>query len=179
MRESMRYPGRLAAGAVLAACLALGAGGSALASEGDFLDRFTGDWSGGGMAQRTLDSTPREVSCTAEGTRDGDSVTVSGTCKALMVFTRDVSVTITHDPASDQYSGTYVGSRIGPAQLSGRRDGDTLDMTLTWPREVNGDRTAQMTIRNTDDGRLQIVVSDRPGGTGEPVQTTNLTFTRR
>jgi hypothetical protein len=107
-----------------------------------------------------------------------NTITVSGTCRALLVFSRRVEVTIGYDAASDRYDGIYVGSRIGPARLSGERNGDTLDLVLTWPRIVNGDRTARMTIRNAGDGRLGIVVVDRPGGAGEPVETTNLTFRR-
>jgi hypothetical protein len=180
MSDMPEHMGRSLGGAVLAALVAWGAvSGRASAADDDYLDRFVGAWSGGGTAQRTFDSDPRDVECTATGTRSGDTITVSGTCRALLVFSRKVEVTIAYDAASDRYGGTYVGSRIGPARLSGEREGDALDLTLTWPRVVNGDRTAQMMIKNAGDGRLSIVVTDRPGGTGRPVQTTNLAFTKR
>lgn len=169
----------LAAAVVLTTSLVIGAAGIASAAEDEFLDRFIGLWKGGGTAQRSLDSTPRDVSCSVEGARDGYTVAVTGACTALLVLTREVSVRISYDPNSGMYSGTYIGSRVGPAQVSGERRDDTLDLTLTWPREVNGDRTAQMTIHNSGDGQLRIVVSDRPAGTGEPVTTTDLTFTRQ
>src|SRR5688572_943670 len=108
--------GPLLAGAALAALVAWGAvPGRASAAEDDYLDRFVGAWSGGGRAQRTFESDPREVECTAAGTRAGNTITVSGTCRALLVFSRRVEVTIGYDAASDRYDGIYVGSRIGPA----------------------------------------------------------------
>ena len=38
-------------------------------------------------------------------------------------------------------------------------------LTITWPKPVNGDRTATMTIRNDGSGQLGITVMDEaPGG---------------
>ena len=38
-------------------------------------------------------------------------------------------------------------------------------LTITWPKPVNGDPTATMTIRNDGNGRLGITVTDEvPGG---------------
>jgi len=146
------------------------------AAETDYFDRFTGAWVGGGIAQRDLGATPREVTCKVTGKRQENTVSVSGRCRAYLVFTRSISVDLTYDEASETYSGTYVGSRLGPAPVEGKRDGDALDLTITWPKVTNGDREAAMRIENTGDGRLRLILSDRPAGNGELMTLTDLTF---
>lgn len=163
----------------LAALLALAAAAPAGAAEEDFIDRFAGNWAGAGMVQRDLQSRPMRVKCDMSGESAGNAVSVAGTCRALAVFSRRIAVDVRYDPSSGRYVGTYAGSRIGTAGLSGRREGAALNLTVTWPKDVNGDRTAQMTIRNQGAGRLDIVVTDEAEGGGERVRTTSLTLARK
>ena len=165
------------AAALVAASLAAAAG-QAHAQDDDFLARFKGSWSGSGMVQRNLDADPAEVACNLTGQGGGSAARVSGTCRAMAVFSRKIGIDLSYDPGSERYSGTYTGSRIGPARLSGKRSGDALNLTITWPKPVNGDTTAQMTIRNAGNGQLSLAVSDEAPG-GERVQTTSMSLARK
>jgi hypothetical protein len=163
--------------ALFAAFLASSAG-LAHAQE-DFLARFAGSWSGSGTVQRNIDSDPTKVSCNLTGQGGGSAARVSGTCRAMAIFSRNIGIDLSYDPGSERYRGTYTGSRIGPARLSGKRSGDALNLTITWPKPVNGDTTAQMTIQNTGNGRLSVAVSDEAPGSGRRVQTTSMSLARK
>ena len=85
---------------------------------------------------------------------------------APLILFRRIRAELSYDQASGQYSGVYVGANIGVAKLSGRRRGDAVTLTITWPKPVNGDTQATMAIRNSGNGELTITVTDelRPGG---------------
>ncbi len=135
------------------------------AAEWDYLSRFAGSFSGGGLVQRNATERPNQVSCTLTGQPSRTGVSMSGKCGAF-VFSRAIRADIRYDAASGRYTGTYVGSAIGTARLSGKRSGDAVVLTITWPKPVNGDTKATMTIRNDGNGRLAITVTDKmaPGG---------------
>ena len=105
------------------------------------------------------------MTCTLNGQPSANAVSMSGECGAF-IFSKRISADLTFDPGSGRYSGTYVGSSIGPAGLSGKRSGDSVVLTITWPQPVNGDTKATMTIRNSGNGQLAITVTDEvePGG---------------
>jgi len=139
--------------------------GVAQAAEDEFLNRFEGSFSGTGLVQRNAQEDPSQVTCTLNGQPSANSVSMSGECGAF-IFSKRISADLTFDPASGRYSGTYVGSSIGPAGLSGKRRGDAVVLTITWPQPVNGDTKATMTIHNSGNGQLAITVTDEvePGG---------------
>ncbi len=137
----------------------------ASAAEAGYLNRFAGSFSGSGEVQRNANERPMRVECKLAGRPSANAVSISGECGAFIV-SREISADIRYDPASGRYTGTYVGSDVGPARLSGRRNGDTVVMAIKWPKPVNGDTDALMTIRNTGNGALAITVKDtlQPGG---------------
>lgn len=151
---------------------------SANAAETDFLNRFRGNWSGSGTVQREGRSQPRQVTCSVTGSLDYNRVKVHGNCRAAIIFSRQIGADLAYDPRSGTYRGTYVGSRIGPAGLAGTRSGDALNLTIQWPRPVNGDTQAAMVIRNDGGGLLSITVADNlvPDG---PVQQTSVVILQR
>jgi hypothetical protein len=157
----MRFSSRFAATA-LAVLLSAG---SASAAEDGFLSRFEGSFSGGGLVQRSAAEAPNNVTCQLTGESTAVSLSMSGACGAF-VFSKQIRAEIIYDPASGRYNGVYIGSSIGPAKLSGKRRGDAVVLTITWPQPVNGDTKAVMTIRNPGNGRLAITVTDEvvPGG---------------
>ena len=137
----------------------------AQAAEADFLERFAGSFSGGGLVQRNAEEAPNKVTCNMVGEPTATSLSMNGKCGAF-IFSKRISADLTFDEASGRYSGTYVGSSIGAARLSGKRNGNSVVLTITWPKPVNGDTKATMTIRNSGNGSLAITVTDElePGG---------------
>lgn len=133
--------------------------------QSDFFGRFAGSFSGGGEVKRDARSGANQVQCTLTGQPTANGISISGKCGAS-IFSRKVSADIRLDPASGAYRGTYVGADVGPAKLWGKRRGDSVVFVITWPKPVNGDTKAFMTIRNSGDGKLAISVTDQvhPGG---------------
>ncbi|WP_139315253.1 hypothetical protein [Mongoliimonas terrestris] len=157
----MRHRGILGMAALFAAVSSAPAGAQA-----DILDRFNQRWSGKGSVQRNAESDPQTVSCDLSGKRTGNQVAIAGTCRAYLVFSRTIAANLTIDPDTGAVTGTYTGSRVGVASLSGTIKGDTVELAMRWPKPVNGDTRAAMVIRTAADGSLRIVVSDAltPGG---------------
>jgi len=147
----------------------------AAAAESDFLSRFEGTFSGGGKVSRNESESPTKVSCTMNANASANSLSMSGTCRAAVIFSRRISADLKVD-GSGRYTGTYVGSSIGPARLSGKRSGDAVNLTITWPKPVRGDTTAYMTIRNAGNGKLAIIVTDEVSAGGPRQQVSSLSL---
>ena len=152
---------------------------AASAAEADFLDRFRGRWSGSGTVQREGGSPPRQVTCQVTGYPDENRLSIQGTCRAAVVFSRPVGADLTYDPRSGTYSGTYTGARIGPARLTGSRSGDAVNLRIDWPRPVNGDTQAALVIRNDGRGGLRLTVADNLSPGGPVQQTSEIVLQRR
>ena len=137
----------------------------ATASEAEYFGRFAGSFAGSGQVRRNASANPNQVQCTVTGQPSENRITISGRC-GIGMFSREISADIRYDPASGRYAGTYVGASVGPAQLSGTRHGDAVVLTIRWPKPVNGDTKATMTIRNSGNRQLAITVTDefQPGG---------------
>jgi hypothetical protein len=164
----------------IAFCLlasALG-GTAAKADEQDFLNRFDGTWSGGGQVRRNAQSPVWNVRCTVAGDRAAIRMAIDGRCRGAIVVTREIGARIRYDAATGLYSGTYVGARVGPAAISGRRAGDRVTFTILWPKPVNGSTRAQMTIDNDGRGTLKIQVISRPTEGGPATTLSNLVFSK-
>jgi hypothetical protein len=161
-------------------CLALSglvAFGTAHASEADYLNRFAGSFSGSGQVKRNASENASQVQCTLTGQPSANGVSMSGQCGAF-IFTKQIRAEIRFDPATGRYTGTYIGSSIGPARLSGKRRGDAVVLAIIWPQPVNGDTRASMTISNAGHGRLLITITDRVGPGGAMAQVTKLVLAR-
>jgi hypothetical protein len=136
---------------------------TANAAEAEYLGLFNGTWSGGGTVVKG--SIPWQVSCQAIGQPGENHIVITGDC-SVAIINVPISADITYDPDTGLYSGTYIGAKVGPAHLSGKRSGNVVNLTITWPKPVNGDTRAQMIIENDGRGELRIVVTDNtaPGG---------------
>ena len=167
--------------ALAAASILLAAGvswGSQAKADARFLDRFEGGWGGSGTIQRDIDPSPRKVTCTLKSARaDANNISLTGSCRALVVFSRSIGATLTYDPASKRYRGIYTGSSKGPAQLSGRQQGDRLVLDITYPKPIFGDRKAVMTIASNGRAGFSMVVIDKVDGAEK--QTSNFSFKSR
>jgi hypothetical protein len=130
---------------------------TAQAAEGEYIDRFGGNWSGTGTLIKG--AIPFQVNCRAAGAPETNRITIEGDCSLAIASVR-IAADITFDPKTGRYSGTYIGAKVGPARVSGMRDGDVVRLVITWPKPVQGDTRASMIIENAGEGRLRIVIND-------------------
>lgn len=135
---------------------------------------MTGSWAGTGKARVPLFGNSN-IRCKMTVSGKASRVSMSGTCRSG-VFAKPLRLTLRSNDG-DRYTGTYSGTRAGLAKLSGRQSGNRLNLTIEWPKPVNGDHVAQMTLTRIDDGRFQQVVTDMVNGKRQ--QTASLVFSRR
>lgn len=144
----------------------------------DYLSRFDGTWRGGGSVTVSQLPTPVDVSCNMSGDRrNAQSFSLGGTCRAMLLMSREIAANITYDPGSKRYSGTYRGSTSGPATLAGRLKGDTLDLRVTWSKKIYDDNFARMLIKNNGRGAFTMQVVEKIDG--KSVLVSNLAFRGR
>ena len=152
----MKY--RVVAGTCLALAVATIAPRAIQAGEGDYIGLFGGLWSGSGMVLN--DAKPWQVNCEARGEPGVNHLIIKGSCHVFLVSVA-ITADVSFDPMSGRYSGTYKGGDMA-AQITGKRNGDTVDFTMTWAKPINnqGDTHARMTIVNSGQGNLRIVIDN-------------------
>lgn len=148
----------------------------ALADETGFLQSLRGTWSGKGTVITRIGSSPLNVSCDFETKAAGTSLAMKGSCRGLVVVRRTVSADIWAN--GPRYSGTYLGPSGVPSRLSGTRTGNSIDLAVRWGREINGDRSAQMTIEKVGGNRLRLRTTDKDLKTGTDVVTSDIRLSR-
>ncbi|MBP0615290.1 hypothetical protein [Jiella mangrovi] len=167
----------LAFAGTLALCAGLAIGSPALAAS-DYFSRFDGQWRGGGSVKVKQLPAPTNVSCTVSGTRKGpSSFDIAGSCRAMLVMSRDIAARLTYDKGARLYRGTYTGSSSGPATLAGKLRGDTLDLRVKWAKKIYDDDFARMLIKNTGRGAFSMQVVEKING--KNVVVSNLSFKGR
>jgi hypothetical protein len=160
----------------LAAITAAVAGGAHAQGSG-YLARYDGGWSGGGSVKVEQLPTAANVSCDVQGARsDETSFSLAGTCRSMLVMSRQIGAQLRIDPGTGTYTGTYTGSSSGPARLVGTQRGDTLDLEVTWNKVIYDDNKARMLIRNTGNDTFRMQVIEKIDGSDVPVS--DLSFQR-
>jgi hypothetical protein len=76
------------------------------------------------------------------------------------------------------YTGTYVGSRSGPAGLNGSREGNAINLDIHWAKNVNGDRDAELTVEKIGADDMRMTVTDVDPATGRMVVTSQIDLKR-
>jgi hypothetical protein len=159
--------------------LLYGVTGSAGAAPAVF-DLYAGSFSGSGTIVEGPDADSHQVRCRFTILQQGAAgLSLQGTCWAYLIVARSVSARLSWDPRSGQVTGTYTGSRVGMAQLTGRQVGTDFDLAIEWPKPLYGDTTARMRVTSLDPNRFRIVVTDRIGLNGPVRATTDLTLLRQ
>jgi hypothetical protein len=143
--------------------------------EDDFIGRFGGSWSGSGTVVR--DNVPYDVNCRATGQPGNNQISIQGSCSVAIASMR-IAADVTFDPATGRYSGTYLGAKVGPAQVTGKRSGDTVQLTVNWPAPVNGQMKASLVIENSGSGQLRIRLSEFVAPDGSAVTTHDLVLSQ-
>lgn len=164
----------LVVGAAMAAMIAVPLAARATLEEpiGD----IRGTWSGTGFVQKNAGSRPITVRCTIDGEQNGVEIGFGGECRALLVMKRAIGAHLVRD--GNRLTGTYVGSDVGVAQLDGGvTPSGSVVLTMTFPRDVNGDDRALMMIDRPDEHTFTITTVDSML-TGEEVTTAQITFAR-
>ncbi len=144
------------------------------------IGQYAGNFSGSGTILEGPDATSHQVRCRFTISQQGATgLSLQGTCWAYLIISRSISANLAWDPRSDQVTGTYTGSRVGKARLTGRQTEAGFDLTIEWPRPLYGDTMARMQVANLDANRFQIIVTDRIGASGPIRATTDLVLLRR
>jgi hypothetical protein len=156
--------------------VALPLAAAAHADEGSFLSRFDGSWSGSGKVKRNAESSAWNVTCSVTGKPAPARMSMGGSCSGGVLVSRSIGANLVYNQNTGLYSGIYTGAKVGPAALSGRRSGDRVDLVITWPKPVNGDTKARMTIVNDGRGQLRIQVIDQVSPGGPSATLSDLTF---
>jgi hypothetical protein len=103
-------------------------------------------------------------------------LSLDGNCRGLVMVTRAISADLRSN--GTKYTGTYVGSRSGPAQLAGSRSGNAINLGIRWAKDVNGDRKAQLTLEKTSGNGMRLTVTDVDPKTGKSVVTSRIDLRR-
>lgn len=119
----------------------------ALADEREFLSSLKGTWAGKGTVITRIGTPPINVNCTLNSKAGTSSLNMSGTCRGLLVVRRAIAADLSEK--GGRYSGAYTGPSGRPSALSGTRQGNAINLTVRWNRDINGDRVAAMTIEKS------------------------------
>lgn len=168
----MRRP---VAGIALALCF-LGAA-PVHAGEGAFLHSLEGNWAGKGKVKIRITTPTIGVSCKFKSATTPETLSLTGTCRGLLVFTRKIGADL--KVTDGAYSGTYIGAGTGPAALQGSRSGDAINLDIRWAKSVNGDRNARMTVEKIGDNGMRLTTTDTDLKTGKSVVTSRIELKRQ
>lgn len=147
---------------------------TANAAPTSFFDDLSGNWSGSGKAYVTKFG---EVSakCRLSVSGAGTKVEMKGSC-GMLVFRQALGLTL-KNAGRNRFTGTYTGSKTGPAKLEGILQDDRLVLNIRWGGLVNGDRTAQMVLERTGPNSFAQTVVDKVSG--KTRSTSSFAFKRR
>lgn len=145
-------------------------------AQGRGLAAMSGEWQAVGTARRRPDEGAVGLRCRLSTQADGDGFSMGGQCRALLLFVSRIETELRRQ--GSRYVGRFSGSPSGPARLSGRLQGRSLDLEVTWPKEVHGDRSASMEIEFVHEDAFRMVMRDRSPKTGKMVTMTDLHVSR-
>jgi hypothetical protein len=149
----------------------------ALSQEAAFLAAVSGSWTGSGTVKVRTDSSPIKVTCNFESGSTEATLKLDGDCRGMVILSRAISADL--KIADGKYSGSYVGAGTGTAGLSGKRSGEKINLGIKWAKEVNGDRTANMTIERVGSDGMSLTTVDKDPATGESVVTSRIDLRRK
>ena len=155
----------------LAGALSISAASAAPTS---FFEDLSGNWSGSGRAYVTKFG---EVSanCRLSVSGTDTQIRMKGSCGKL-VFRQALRLTL-KNAGGNRFTGTYTGSKTGPAKLQGFLQDDRLVLNIRWGGLVNGDRTAQMVLERTGPNSFAQTVLDKV--LGKTRSTSSFAFKRQ
>lgn len=159
-----------------AATVVVASGNITLANDSVFLKSMAGSWNGKGTVKVRANSAPINVTCSFTSATTPQSLSLDGRCTSLAIFSRAISADL--KATGTRYAGSYVGAGTGTAGLDGQRAGDKINLGITWAKEVNGDRRAQMTIEKVGESGMRLTTVDRDPRTGKSIVTSRIDLRR-
>lgn len=163
--------------AALTGCMGLALAMPAGASDAEFLRSLEGQYAGKGQVRLRTDKDPINVTCSFQSKATPASFSLNGKCRALVLVSRAVGAELVR--SGNSYRGSYIGGGSGPARLAGKRNGNTLNLTINWAKKINGDRRAQLSVAKTDPHGLILTTTDRDPKSGKPVITSKIVLQRK
>jgi hypothetical protein len=163
--------------ALIVGYAAIAASPPAQASEEQFLTTLDGQYEGQGRVRLRTDKAPIDVNCTFTSATSETSLTLQGRCRGLLVVSRSVGAEL--QIKGSAYSGSYIGAGSGPASLSGKRSGNTLNLAIRWAKEINGDRRANLSVAKVGERGLTLTTTDRDPTSGEMIVTSEIVLQRK
>jgi hypothetical protein len=140
------------------------------AAPNSFFYDLTGSWSGSGQAYLAKFGN-MSVNCRFEVTAAETQFSMKGSC-SVFVFRQALGLTI-KNVGGNKYTGTYTGSKTGPAKLEGTLEGNRLVLNIQWGGVVNGDRTAEMVLERTGANSFAQSITDRVAGINRSTSSIN------
>lgn len=159
-----------------ASAMILASASVAKADESAFLQSMAGSWNGKGTVKVRANSPTLNVTCRFTSDTTPQSLSLDGKCTSLAVFSRAIGANL--KAKGSQYAGSYVGAGTGTAGLGGKRAGNTINLGITWAKEVNGDRRAQLTIEKLGDSGMRLTTVDTDPKTGKSIITSRIDLRR-
>ncbi len=150
---------------------------AAFGQEAAFLKGVAGSWTGSGTVKVRANSNPIKVTCNFESGSTETTLQLDGNCRGLLVVSRAISADLTI--SDGRYTGSYIGAGSGTAGLNGKRTGDTINLGIRWAKEINGDRTANMSIEKVGAQGLSLTTVDKDPETGKRVITSRIDLRRK
>ncbi|MEZ2126805.1 MULTISPECIES: hypothetical protein [unclassified Sinorhizobium] len=149
---------------------------TAIASESDFLRSLQGKWAGQGVVRIRADSSPINVTCNFDSRASDTELSMTGRCRGMILISRPVGADLKFNGA--KYNGTYLGPNGGKAGLAGSRSGNAINLTILWPKLVNGDRKADLTVQKVSDNGMRLTTMDVDPNSGNKVVTSRIDLRR-
>ncbi|CAN7219957.1 hypothetical protein LJR231_000697 [Phyllobacterium sp. LjRoot231] len=156
--------------------LALAVTGVARADEAAFLQSLEGKWAGKGAVRVRTNSPAMTVSCAFDSSTTRSSLTLEGNCTGLIVISRALGVNL--KSTGGKYIGSYTGAGTGVARLAGSRRGNAIYLGIRWAKNVNGDRSAQITLQKVGDNGMMLTTTDVDPQSGNSVVTSEINLLR-
>lgn len=106
----------------------------------------------------------------------GNDTPLNGKCRGLLVVSRTVGAKLIQNGSA--FEAHYVGAGPGPATLSGKRAGNSLELIINWAKEINGDRQAQLSVAKAGARGLTLTATDKDPLSGKSVVTSMIVLQR-
>ena len=148
-----------------------------MSQEAAFLKGVSGSSPGSGTVKVRTNSGPVKVTCNFKSGSTENTLKLDGNRRGLVVVSRAISADL--KIADGKYSGSYVGAGTGTAGLSGKRSSDKINLGIRWAKEVNGDRTANITIKKVGSQGMSLTTVDEDPETGKSVVTSQIDLRRK